>query len=238
MPRRLKTQRRGAGKTKYVSKGHRFLADTRYAPVSDAEVTFAKISSIEHDRGRTAPVISVLYENGKKIYLPAPEGIKEGQVIAEGISAPVSSGNIIPLAAIPEGTVISNVEKRPGDGGSLIRSSGSAARVVAHENERVLVMLPSRKLLRLDPRCRATVGRIAGGGRTEKPFVKAGKKHHAVKVRSKIWPVVSAGAMNSLDHPLGGGRGRHGKHLVTGRKKPRGRRVGTIAPSRTGRKKK
>ncbi len=234
MPRRTKVKRRGAARPKYTSKGHRFFADTSYRDISKSDVLFGKIVDIVDDRGRSAPLIIVKYDDGKIVHLPAPEGVNEGQVIAEGPSAPVSTGNILPLGSLPEGSVVSNVERKPGDRGSMVRASGSSARIVAREQDKVALMLPSGNIVRLDPRCRATVGKVAGAGRRDKPLIKAGTSFYKNRVRSKLWPVSSATSMNAFDHPLGGGRGRHRKQYITGRKSPRGGRVGTIAPRRTG----
>ncbi len=237
MPRRTKMQRRGKGKPKYTAKSHRFAGKTGFVIRQEKDMITGRIVEILHDRGRTAPLIRVKYEDNSETLLPAPAGVYEGQVISEGFSAPVEVGNVLPLSSIPEGTSIFNIEKTPGDKGKLVRSSGSFAKIVTKEKNKVLITLPSKKVIALNPNCKAIIGQVAGGGRKEKPFVKAGKKFYAVKVRSKVWPRVSATAMNAIDHPLGGGTGRHGKHFTTSRRAPRGARVGSIAPKRTGRKK-
>ncbi len=231
-------QRRGKGKPKYTAKSHRFAGEAGFVAREPKDLITGRIVEILHDRGRTAPLIKIKYEDNSEALLPAPEGVYEGQVISEGLSAPIQVGNILPLSSIPEGTNIFNIEKKPGDKGKLVRSSGSSAKIITKEKDKVIVSLPSKKTVVFNPRCRAIIGKVAGGGRKEKPFVKAGKKHYAMRVRSKVWPRVSATAMNAIDHPLGGGTGRPGKRFTTSRRAPRGARVGSIAAKRTGKKKK
>jgi large subunit ribosomal protein L2 len=133
-----------------------------------------------------------------------------------------------------------NVERIPHNGPELVRTSGSSATVVGKESGKVLVRLPSKNTILLDPRCRATVGIIAGGGRTEKPWVKAGKKWLALHARGgKVFPKVSGVAQNSVDHPFGGSHRRSLGVQTTTRRWgiPPGRKVGLLAARRTGRKK-
>jgi Ribosomal protein L2 len=129
-----------------------------------------------------------------------------------------------------------------GNGGKLIRTGGNSAVVTQRENGKVAVLLPSKKEIWLDENCRATVGIIAGQGRLEKPFVKAGNKFYLMQSRGKLWPRSGAVKMNAVDHPFGSGRGKNLAHGTKGkipkRNAPPGARVGTIRPSRTGRLKK
>ena len=141
---------------------------------------------------------------------------------------------------IPTGTKIFNVEISPGDGGKLVRTSGGYALILTKDKE-VEIALPSGKVIKLDGRCRATLGIISGAGRKEKPFVKAGNKFYLMKSKNKFWPRTSAVKMNVVDHPFGSGRGKnlaHGrKGKIAKRNAPAGARVGLLRPSRTGRKK-
>jgi large subunit ribosomal protein L2 len=152
-------------------------------------------------------------------------------------SAPVKPGNVLSLAEIPEGTMIHNIESKPGDGGKFARASGTHAILIAHDVGRVTVQLPSGEIRDFNPSCRAMVGVVAGGGRGEKPFLKAGRKHHAMLAKGKHYPRVRGVAMNVVDHPFGGGRGKHaGRPKTVGRTAPPGQKVGLIAARRTGKR--
>jgi ribosomal protein L2 len=144
---------------------------------------------------------------------------------------------VLPLGEIPEGTAICNVEKRPNDGGKFVRSSGTFATVFGHTPSGTVIKLPSGKKVVLDNRCRATIGVVAGSGRVEKPFLKAGKKYHLMVSKGRVWPRTRGVAMIAADHPFGGGRHR-GVRRVSAVKRiaPPGQKVGLIAPKRTGRR--
>ena len=124
---------------------------------------------------------------------------------------------------------------RPGDGGKLCRSSGTFAVVIAREEKKVTVMLPSKKKAEMPVDCRATIGTTAGSGRKDKPFMKAGNKYHAMKALGKFTAKTSATNKNVVQHPFGGKN--FGKHKTVSRDAPPGRKVGSIAARRTGRKK-
>ena len=120
--------------------------------------------------------------------------------------------------------------------GKFARASGVSATLLTHDRNAAVVQLPSGEMRRLSPECRATVGVVAGGGRTEKPFVKAGNKHHKMRARGSKYPRVRGVAMNAVDHPFGGGGRQHpGKPKSISRDAPPGRKVGDIASKRTGR---
>ncbi|MFB6185797.1 MAG: 50S ribosomal protein L2, partial [Halobacteriaceae archaeon] len=166
----------------------------------------------------------------------APEGVGIGDTIEVGISASIEPGNTLPLAEIPEGVPICNIERQPGDGGVFARASGVNATLVTHERDVTVIQLPSDETKRLSPKCRATIGVVAGGGRKEKPFVKAGKKYHKMKSRGTKWPKVRGVAMNAVDHPFGGGGRQHpGRPKSISGNAPPGRKVGDIRSRRTGR---
>lgn len=196
------------------------------------------MEEIEHDPGRTAPIAKVKLEDGRKHFMIASEGVFVNQKIHFGKDAPLVVGNVLPLSMIPDGLPVFNVEKNPGDGGKFVRSAGTAAVVISH-GAKVMVQLPSGNFMAFLPECRATLGISAGGGRRERPIVKAGKKFHALRSRAKIWPRVSGVAMSSVDHPHGGGGHQHvGKPSTVSRNAPPGRKVGSIAPKKRKRKKK
>jgi large subunit ribosomal protein L2 len=179
----------------------------------------------------------VAFENGKKQFIVVPEGISVGENLSCGVSAEVKPGNTLPLAEIPEGIPICNIESKPNDGGQFARSSGVYATLVSRELSKVIVRMPSGVLKWFHPKCRATIGIVAGGGRIDKPFLKAGKKYHKMKARAAKYPRVSGVAMNVVDHPFGGGNRKHpGKPTTVSRNAPPGRKVGHIAARRTGKK--
>ena len=195
-----------------------------------------EVVDIEHDPARSAPVARVEFDDGDQRLVLAAEGVGVGDTLEVGISASVEPGNTLPLAEIPEGVPVSNVEHQPGDGGKFARASGVNADLVTHEREAAVVQLPSGEVKRLSPDCRATIGVVAGGGRTEKPFVKAGNKHHKMKARGTKWPRVRGVAMNAVDHPFGGGGRQHpGRPKSVSKNAPPGRKVGDIGSRRTGR---
>ena len=195
-----------------------------------------EVVDIEHDPARSAPVARVSFDDGEERFVLAPEGITVGDTVETGISAAIEPGNSLPLREIPEGVPVCNVESQPGEGGTFARATGVNATLVTHERDVAVVQLPSGQVRRLDPDCRATIGVVAGGGRTEKPFVKAGNKYHKMKARGTKWPNVRGVAMNAVDHPFGGGGRQHpGKPKSVSRDAPPGRKVGDIASRRTGR---
>tara|TARA_Y100000310_G_scaffold278642_1_gene297195 strand:+ start:17291 stop:17830 length:540 start_codon:yes stop_codon:yes gene_type:complete len=179
----------------------------------------------------------VSYLTGNKSYAFAPFGIKVGDEITVG-GTELKPGNVLKLEEIPEGTLIHNIELRPGDGGKLVRTSGSSAKVVAKTETQVRVLLPSKKEKIFKPGCRAAIGVLAGSGRTDKPFLKAGTRMKKMRARNKLYPKVCGISMNAVDHPFGG-KCSHikGRPTLSPRNAPPGRKVGKIAPRRTGKKK-
>ena len=149
----------------------------------------------------------------------------------------IERGNVLQLKNIPEGTLIYNIESNPGDGGKFVRSSGTFARIVGKMKNKIIILLPSKKKKDFNPECRATIGIIAGGGRKEKPFLKAGKMYHKMRQKNKLYPKVCGVSMNAVDHPFGGSKSSHkGRPTQSGRFDPPGRKVGKISPKRTGRR--
>ena len=171
-------------------------------------------------------------------YFVAVEGMYQGQFIYAGKKATLNTGNILPLRHIPEGTNICNVEKVAGDKGEFARTSGTSAVILGHSvsGAKTRIRLPSGARKSLKSSSRAMVGIIAGGGRCEKPLLKAGRAFHKARAKKKNWPVVRGQTMNPVDHPHGGGNHQHFGHPVTvARDTPHGRKVGLIAARRTGR---
>ena len=236
MARRILGQRRGRGTSTFRAPSHRYKSDLQHRKVEDGDVINGEVVDIEHDPARSAPVAAVEFEDGDRRLVLAPEGVGVGDEMQVGVSAEIEPGNTLPLAEIPEGVPVCNVEANPGDGGKFARASGVNATLLTHDRNAAVVKLPSGELKRLDPNCRATIGVVAGGGRVDKPFVKAGNKHHKMKARGTKWPRVRGVAMNAVDHPFGGGGRQHpGKPKSVSRDTPPGRKVGDIASKRTGR---
>jgi large subunit ribosomal protein L2 len=237
MGQRIRGQRRGRGGSTFRAPSHRYRSDKSHKTTGDDDLVAGTVVDIEHDPARSAPVAAVEFDDGEQRLVLAPEGVAVGDRLQVGISAEIKPGNTLPLAEIPEGVPICNVEAQPGDGGKFARSSGVNADLVTHDRDAAVVKLPSGQVRRLDPDCRATIGVVAGGGRTEKPFVKAGKKHHKVSTRGTVWPRVRGVAMNAVDHPFGGGGRQHpGKPKSISGNAPPGRKVGDISSRRTGRR--
>lgn len=235
MGKRIRAQRLGKGSPTYRAKSWRALGKIELPPVErEGE---GVVVDILHDPGRSAPVAVVRYGDGEERLVLAPEGVKVGDALACGVSAPIEPGNTLMLCEIPEGTPIHNIELRPGDGGRLVRAAGTQAILIAHDVGRSTIQLPSGEIKDLSPRCRATVGVVAGGGRSERPFIKAGKRYHAMLAKGKPYPRVRGVAMNVVDHPFGGGRGKHaGRPKTVARSAPPGQKVGLIAARRTGKR--
>ena len=146
-------------------------------------------------------------------------------------------GNVLPLGSVPEGTIVSNVESTIGDRGSLARVSGNYITVIGQNPDegKTRIKLPSGAKKVVSNQCRATVGIIAGGGRIDKPLLKAGRAFHKYRVKRNSWPKTRGVAMNPVDHPHGGGNHQHIGHASTVRRDaPPGQKVGLIAARRTG----
>ena len=163
----------------------------------------AKVIGVEYDPNRTAYIALLENEEGKKSYIIAPVGLTDGDVVSAGANADIKPGNVLPISAIPVGTVIHNIELYPGKGAQLVRSAGAFAQLMAKENGTAQVRLPSGevRIVRLD--CKATIGQV---GNVEHETIKLGK---AGKTRHKgIRPTVRGSVMNPCDHPHGGGEGK------------------------------
>ena len=235
MGKRLVTQHRGRGGPRYRAPSHRFHHKIDY-PKSKEKMNGYVVEIIK-DPARTAPTAVIEFENKAKIALPAPLNIREGDHVSYN-SGEIKPLTILPLSEIPEGTEIFNIESNPGDGGKFCRAAGTAAKVIAKFKEYILVGLPSKKQREFNPNCKATIGVISALGRLEKPILKAGKMHHIMKARNKLYPKTSGVAMNAVAHPFGSGRGSDvGKPKTPPKNAPPGRNVGLIRARRTGSKK-
>jgi len=247
MATHLTTQKRGRGSPRYRTPGHRYYGHVAYEQTLQG---MGQVTALIHDAGRRSLVAELLLDDGKTtVTAIAPEGMRVGdkvnlRTIIEYVKPEIfeydnsilSTGSILPLSMIPDGTTVFNLELHPRDGGKVGRTSGAGILVVGRDenNGDVNVKLSSKIIKVVDPRCRATIGICAGGGRTEKPFKKAGYKFYAMHARGQLWPKVRGAAMSAYDHPHGGKS--MGKPTTISRNAPAGQKVGLIAASRTGRR--
>jgi large subunit ribosomal protein L2 len=239
MGRRIKTQRSGKGSPKHRAT-HRAKYEIKYISYNEKQKkdkTNGEINKILSDRGKTGVLAEIIFEDNSQSVVYAAEGTMTGQTIEYGKKAKISLGNVLPLKELPEGCPVFNVELTPGDGGKLIRTAGSYALILTKDAKKIYLKMPSGKKVSFLPECRATIGCVAGGGRKEKPFVKAGNAYHLMKSKKKRYPTVRGVAMNPDSHPFGGAQHHPGKSKSTSRHAPPGRKVGAIASKRTGRKK-
>lgn len=232
MGKRLIQQARGKGSLKYRAPSHRYKYSVKYPSRPCTGV----VRKLINDPAHTAVIAKVVYENGKKGFLIAPEGLYVNQKISVG-GDNVAPGNVLQLGSIPEGTLVYNLEKQQFDGGKLVRSSGTYATIISHEDGKTVVQLPSKQMKTFPSTARATVGVASGGGRTEKPLLKSGKKFHVLQSKARSYVRVSGVSMNAVDHPFGGGQHDiKGRPMTVSKNAPPGRKVGLIKARRTGRK--
>lgn len=239
MGKSLIQQRRGKGSITFRAPSHRYKGKAHHrSQDKSSDLVIGTIKDIVHCPGHSSPLAEIVYDDKKNNLMIAPEGVKVGDILSMGKDVDIKVGNTLPVKNIPEGTLVFNIESQPGDGGKFVRSSGVAARILTKQKGKVVIELPSKKQKSFHPDCRASIGVVAGSGRKEKPFYKAGKKYHAMNARRKFWPKVTAQAMNAVDHPFGGSRSsRKGRPTIAPKHAPPGRKVGMIRPRRTGRKK-
>lgn len=223
MGKRIISQRRGKGSPTYRTRKGNFMRSLSY------DKSTGIVKEMIHDPGRTAPVAEVLHEDGSKSYILAREGLAVNDSTEDVV---------MPLSQIPESRPIFAIESFPNSGPVFCRSGGTSAMIVSKDTKSCVVQFPSKKTKALHPSCRAIVGVPGGGGRKEKPWVKAGNKWIVMHRRGKLYPRTSANAMNAVDHPFGGSYSGVNKPKTVSRDAPPGRKVGTIASRRTGRKKK
>lgn len=162
-----------------------------------------RVASIEYDPNRTANIALIYYADGEKRYILAPKGLKVDDKIESGVDADINVGNALPLANIPIGTIIHNVELKPGGGGQLARSAGTEAQILGRENKYTLVRLASGEVRYILTTCRATIGQV---GNEEHELIRIGKAGRSRWLNRR--PGVRGSAMNPIDHPHGGGEGR------------------------------
>ncbi|MBC8500448.1 MAG: 50S ribosomal protein L2 [DPANN group archaeon] len=233
MGKSLTQQKRGKGSPTYKANSFNYAAQVTQI-LQDKALIVDIINSIGH----SAPLLKVKYKNNQESLMVAPEGVKIGDYLEKGKDVEVRTGNTLPLSKVPEGVFVFNIEVVPGDGGKLVRTSGTTARIVSKIRNKVILKLPSGKQKEFNPKCMATVGVVAGSGRIEKPYLKAGNRMKSMYARGKYWPIVSGASMNAVDHPFGGSRSsRKGRPTIAPKNAPPGRKVGMLKPKHTGRNK-
>ena len=172
----------------------------------------AKVAAIEYDPNRSARIALLHYADGEKAYIVAPAGLKVGATVESGATADIKPGNALPLEHIPTGTLIHNVELKPGQGAKMARSAGTGVQLVAKDGDYGVLRLPSGEMRRVLLTCRATVGQVGNSDHANTQSGKAGRSRWLGKR-----PSVRGSAMNPVDHPHGGGEGKSkgGRHPVT-----------------------
>lgn len=163
----------------------------------------AKVAAIEYDPNRTANIALLYYVDGEKRYILAPVGLKVGDIVESGPDADIKPGNALPLANIPVGTMVHNIELKPGKGGQLVRAAGGAAQLMAKEGDYAQLRLPSGEVRMVSQKCKATIGQVSNIENENITIGKAGRKRWL-----GIRPGVRGVVMNPVDHPHGGGEGK------------------------------
>lgn len=236
MGKRPLVRRRGRGGTQFRAAFTGKLAPAKYPYFELSEDHTAKVIDLVHERGRDAPLARVRFEDGSVSLVPAVLGTKIGSTIKFGLNADITEGNVISIQNIPDGTIVCNVEKHFGDGGSIAKSAGGSATVFSHTEDGVTIKLPSGAFTTLNPKNRAMVGVLAGGGTSERPFLNAGNKWRRYRSKGHKYPIVRGVAQAAYVHPHGGGRHQHmGGSGTVSRDAPPGAKVGSIAARKTGR---
>jgi large subunit ribosomal protein L2 len=204
VPLRKSGGRNNVGKMtmRYVGGGHK----QRYRLIDFKRDNYGipgTVKTIEYDPCRSARIALVFYVNGDKRYIIAPEGIKVGQKIISGPAVPPEVGNALPLGAMPLGTIVHNIEMRPGQGAALVRSAGAYAQILGRESKYIIIKLPSSETRMILATCYATVGTVSNAEHMNVTLGKAGRSRWLGRR-----PRVRGVAMNPVDHPMGGGEGR------------------------------
>jgi large subunit ribosomal protein L2 len=197
---RITAKRRGGGHKKQYR-----LVDFR----RNKDGVSGRVAGIEYDPNRTSNIALIVYKDGDKRYILAPAGMKDGESISSGLGSEIRPGNTLTLNDIPLGTLIHNIEMKPGKGGQMVRSAGTFAQLMAKEGAYATVKLPSGEVRRFEKACRATVGTVGNADQENITIGKAGRTRWMGKR-----PRVRAVAMNPVDHPMGGGEGKSsgGRH--------------------------
>lgn len=222
MGKRIIQQRRGRGTPTYR------VPQKSFRPVIEYQNKPGKVVDILKNPLANSPVAQIVYDDKTKGFVIAPEGIKVGDAVQDFVK--ISS-------EVSEGSIVFAIETYPFSGPKLCRSPGSFAILVSKSGKECTIQLPSKKTKRINLQCRVTLGIPAGEGAKEKPLIKAGNKYHRMHARGKLYPRTSGNAMNAVDHPFGGGYTGLGRPKSVSRHAPPGRKVGSLASKRTGKRK-
>ena len=236
MGKRITQQARGKGSLTFRGRPKAYRYKVSYPKINSEGK--GKIVKLFNSAAHSAPLIKVKI-NEEDFIVPAASGIYEGQEIYVGKRAEnkvAEIGDILSLNDIASGTKVFNVETVPGMGGKILRSSGISG-IVMNKDAKGVEIIIRRRRIRLNGKCRATIGIAAGEGRMIKPIIKAGKKYHMMKSVGRKWHRTSAIKTNAVDHPFGSGRGKRIKSKIAKRNSPPGRKVGHIRPRQTGKRK-
>jgi large subunit ribosomal protein L2 len=211
LPRKGGRNNKGRITTRHQGGGHK----RRYRTIDFKRVKDgvpARVAGIEYDPNRSARIALLHYVDGAKAYILAPSRLRVGAMVESGPAADIKPGNALPLANIPTGTLVHNVELRPGQGGRMARSAGASVQLVAKDGDYAVLRVPSGELRRVLLTCRATVGEVGNSDHANQSSGKAGRSRRLGKR-----PAVRGSAMNPVDHPHGGGEGKSkgGRHPVT-----------------------
>eukprot|EP00997_Jenningsia_sp_PLL12_P005752 NODE_2285_length_951_cov_95.110865_g1882_i0.p1 GENE.NODE_2285_length_951_cov_95.110865_g1882_i0~~NODE_2285_length_951_cov_95.110865_g1882_i0.p1 ORF type:complete len:265 (+),score=33.70 NODE_2285_length_951_cov_95.110865_g1882_i0:63-857(+) len=246
MGKNTRTQRKGCSR-RFQAKNICRKGPSKLRPIDISEkkgYVRGVIHDIIHDPGRGAPLAKIQFRHPwaykkRNFHMVAAEGMYLGQYVYFGRNAQLAVGNVLPLNKMPEGTIVCNLEGQSGDRGIIARASGTYGIVISHNPEtgKTRVKLPSGQKRGIVSHARAMVGIVAGGGRIEKPILKAGNNYYRYKAKGgNRWPHVRGVAMSPVDHPHGGGNHQHIGHASTIRRNAApGQKVGLIAARRTGR---
>ena len=212
------------------------IKQAKYPGYSLSDQHEGEVIDLIHERGRDAPLAKVKFEDGLVSLIPAVIGTIVGSKMTLGLKSEISDGNIISIQNIPDGTTVCNLEKQFGDGGKVVKSAGASATIFSHGDEGVVVKLPSGKFETFNPKNRAMIGTLSGGGVTDRPLMSAGGKWRRFKSKGQKYPIVRGVAQAAYVHPHGGGRHQHvGQSSTVSRDAPPGAKVGSIAARKTGR---
>jgi len=222
MGKRIIQQRRGRGSLTYR------VPQKSFRPRIEYKNKPGKVVDILKNPLANSPVAQIVYDDNTKGFVVAPEGIKVGDVIQDFVKT---------VHEVTEGSVVSAIETYPFSGPKLCRSPGSFAIIVSKSGKECTIQLPSKKTKRINQQCRVMLGIPSGEGIKEKPLIKAGNKYHKMRARGKLYPRTSGNAMNAVDHPFGGGYTGLGRPKSISRNAPPGRKVGSLASKRTGKRK-
>ena len=236
MGKRPLVRKRGRGGMQFRAASTGKLKPAKYPSFDLDDTHEGEVIDLVHETGRDVPLSKVRFEDGSISLIPAILGTRVGSKINFGLKSKIDDGNVISIQNIPDGTIVCNVEKQFGDGGTMIKSAGGNATVFSHNDKGVVLKLPSGKFATLNPKNRAMIGTLAGGGVRDRPLMRAGVAWRRFKSKGHKYPIVRGVAQAAVNHPHGGGRHQHvGQSSTVSRNAPPGAKVGSVAARKTGR---